>query len=105
MAPLQAQRALVARVPYGRAAASGVRACAHSSGGGEVSGAARHGGGSRRSELAVVSQRTHARPRSSACARAERGGSAREREGGERKKSTRFDLVQTRDFQLKLEKF
>ena len=43
--------------------------------------------------------------------RAERGGSARERERRERKgverenKSQRFDLVQTQDFQLKLEKF
>jgi len=43
--------------------------------------------------------------------RAERGGSARERERREKKgvererKSQRFDFVQTQDFQLKLEKF
>ena len=44
-------------------------------------------------------------------ARAERGGSARGREKGERKgveresESQPFDLAQTQDFQMKLEKF
>ena len=76
-----------------------------------VSGAARQCGGSERSELTAAAQRAHGRARSSACARAERGGPARERERRERKgvekenKSQRFDSVQTQDFQLKLEKF
>ena len=56
------------------------------------------------------SERTHGRAR--VPARAQRGEGQRGRERGERerewreiKKSPRFDLVQTRDFQLKLEKF
>ena len=82
-----------------RARSSGVgrqRCAARQQGSERGSGAARH---ARRARLP-----TRAR-------RAERGGSAREGERRERKgverenKSQRFDLVQTQDFQLKLEKF
>jgi len=53
----------------------------------------------------------HAQARSSACARAEGGGSAREREKGERKgveresESQSFDLGFSQNFPWKLEKF
>ena len=81
--------ALVARVPCGRAAASGVQARAHSSGARQC-GAAGQRARQRRSEPAAAVQRAHARPRSSVCARAEREGPAgkrerREKESGERK--------------------
>ena len=88
MARRQALRALVARVPCGRAAASGIRARAHSSG---VGRGQRRGEAARRQRV----QRAHGQRRSEARAggalkclrarRAERGGSARERERRERK--------------------
>ena len=65
------------------------------------------------SELAAAAQQAHARRAQvpARARRAERGGSAREREKGERKGVERenqgqpFDLAQTQDFQMKLEKF
>ena len=73
--------ALVARVPCGRAAASGVQARAHSSGARQCGAAARQRARQRRSE------RTHGRVQVPARAhRAVREGSAREREREEREK-------------------
>jgi len=103
-------RALVARVPCGRAAASGVRARAHSSG----------GGGQRRDEAVRRQQAQRARGSGAAsaragalkCLRAQRGERrARERERGERKgverereRSTGFDSKIIQIFVLKLQK-
>ena len=96
------RRALVARVRAG-GSERGPGACA-----------LERGSAARRSEAAASSWQRHSertRGRAQVPARAERGGSAREREKGERKgverekKSQRFDSVQTQDFQLKLEKF
>ena len=81
---------------------------------GGVSGVARQRGGSERSEPAVSGAARHARA-ALKCLRAQsREGRVsegereereeREKGSGERNKSQRFDLVQTRNFQLKLEK-